>query len=152
MIFFFSNQGEYFKDTKPTKMPQNNINFKSKYEKAEARRKYAWSQYYSLQEQEFNSNTNVVNELEQSVQNDEEMVMTDHLKRFIQKLYKESKEKITCPICLDPITDFQELDTQRCGHNFHKECFKASCSHQSHKKFVECGVCRTKLYNKEFQQ
>tara|TARA_R110000824_G_scaffold42883_4_gene125654 strand:+ start:8060 stop:8440 length:381 start_codon:yes stop_codon:yes gene_type:complete len=122
-----------------------------KYQYAERQRRYAWGRYYEELELNFNNATESVENLEEVI-NQEDMIMTEHLKTFIRKLYKESKEKIECPICLELITEFKELETQKCGHNFHKDCFDGLCNAEKHKKIIECPLCRIKIYNKKYKK
>ena len=83
---------------------------------------YAWGQYYGLQEQEYRDAYNQVQEYEDNELDDEIPVgLNPHLMKMIQDLYRKSKEKIECPICLERI-ESDDLKTGRCGHNFHQEC------------------------------
>ena len=68
-----------------------------------------------------------------------------------------TKNITTCPICIvDFIDDPKENDPKtlitKCGHKFHKECFKDLCKH-SHLKSdnnLKCPNCKENLELKEY--
>ena len=44
-----------------------------------------------------------------------------------------------CSICIEPITDSQESKTTKCGHTFHKECYRTWILQNT-----SCPLCRQK--------
>lgn len=124
--------------------------YRTKYNKAENQRKIAWRKYYGILEESYNLYDEIYTHFQGQCQpEDVSEGLTPHLQAFIQKLYKQAKDHIECPICMDVI-DYKDLDTQNCGHNFHKECFKQLCETEDHQheRYVNCPMCRQKLWNK----
>jgi len=88
---------------------------------------YAWGQYFSLLKEDFD--------------NRKQHGCNDNLQRFITDLYKNTKEKCECRICLDTIEDAETLKTGKCGHNFHKECIKM-WKESDNEDNDNCPTCR----------
>ena len=137
-------------------MPQNKSIDYYKKELAKQRKQtaYAWGRYYDIEAQFHNAQMAIYNELNESHIPDPEGeydmfdVGTDHLNKFVSDLYKKAKEQVQCSICLE-IIDANDLEITKCGHTFHKNCMTELKKAKSEDRYVDCPICRTKLWNNE---
>jgi hypothetical protein len=126
--------------------------WKKEYEKCERQRKYAWGQIFQAREAIHSLRLEIyeeVNEVGGADFNEDHNETSAHLMNFIKKLYKDAKEKVECPICLD-IIETDRLDTLKCGHNFHEDCLDTLKQTNKDKKCCECPLCRKKFYNNQY--
>ena len=101
---------------------------------------YAWSQYFSLQREEYNQALITVREFEEKELEDKVPIgLNKHLQKMIRDLYENAKSKVECAICLEKI-ESQDLKTGKCGHNYHHYCIDKWCE-EGNKK---CPMCRKK--------
>ena len=118
------------------------MDYKKAYFKEMKKSSYAWGQFFQARNELFELQSNIYETVgeDKPIDNNNE-----HLMKFIRELYADAKTKVECPICIEKIENSKELETTKCGHNFHTSCIKelkANCSN----KFYDCPICRTKLY------
>jgi len=85
------------------------------------------------------------NVLQQSLQEQPDVIKTDRIIKLDEKLFRdyEDKTKNNCAICLD---DFEEeskvSEINECKHLFHKDCI---IEWDKYNECVKCPVCRTEI-------
>ena len=114
--------------------------WKKRYEYANKQKAFAWAKYYEAQQQELEDNTYIYNQYHQLMEDDKVRGVDNHLQSFIKDLYDKSKVVVECRICLEPISK-DDLQTGRCGHNFHKNCM----DEWKEVDKVHCPLCRKKF-------
>ena len=103
-------------------------------------KKYAWGKYY----ENLNSQNEEDSELRDTIaklQNELNTINADipqHIKDELNELYEKTNKKITCPICLE---DLKQFELTNCGHKYCKECLSNLISTTK-----KCAVCRRKIY------
>tara|TARA_Y100000114_G_scaffold118141_1_gene112603 strand:- start:202 stop:609 length:408 start_codon:yes stop_codon:yes gene_type:complete len=112
---------------------------KKKMNSLESQRRYAWSVVFTERTTQLENNILLLDELEAHIEK-LDIGVSDHLQQFIKKMYKDTKQKVECAICLERI-DSKTLKTTKCGHNFHEKCLQQWTN--TDKK--DCPVCRKKL-------
>jgi hypothetical protein len=114
--------------------------------------RYAWGQFYELQERFFELQTEIYDQMNEVGGED---MNTNHnetqafLNNFIKDLYKKAKEECECSVCMEQI-HYEDLDTTPCGHTFHKGCITQLKTLNGYTKqsgrwtnhYYDCPVCR----------
>ena len=114
---------------------------KKKIMSLEAQRRYAWRLVFEERTERLENGVDMLQSLEVFVEEiEEDSGVSNHLQSFIKKLYKDTKEKVECRVCLE-VVDGKELKTGKCGHNFHEKCYEM-WEKQGNTK---CPLCRKKF-------
>lgn len=61
-----------------------------------------------------------------------------------RKILKGGNDEEDCSICLNKITS-DNIITDECNHNFHKDCLKRWCENQSDIEQTKCPLCRKNI-------
>ena len=122
--------------------------YKKKNAQLQKEKAYAWGMYFGVRNKLFEAQEEIYDYVNKDrldfESNNEESA--EHLQKFISELYDKARESVECPICMERI-DAESLDTTKCGHNFHKECLNTlKDTREVGSKFVDCPICRTKLW------
>ena len=122
--------------------------YKKKNAQLQKEKAYAWGMYFGVRNKLFEAQEEIYDFVNKDrldfESNDEESA--EHLQKFISELYEKARESVECPICMERI-DAESLDTTKCGHNFHKQCLNTlKDTREVGSKFVDCPICRTKLW------
>ena len=122
--------------------------YKKKNAQLQKEKAYAWGMYFGVRNKLFEAQEEIYDYVNKDrldfESNNEESA--EHLQKFISELYEKARESVECPICMERI-DAESLDTTKCGHNFHKECLNTlKDNREVGSKFVDCPICRTKLW------
>jgi len=122
--------------------------YKKKNAQLQKEKAYAWGMYFGVRNKLFEAQEKIYDYVNKDrldfESNNEESA--EHLQKFISELYEKARESVECPICLERI-DAESLDTTKCGHNFHKKCLNTLKENREvGSKFVDCPICRTKLW------
>ena len=64
--------------------------------------------------------------------------------RKTRKILKGGNDEEDCSICLNKITS-DNVITDECNHNFHKDCLKRWCENQSDIEQTKCPLCRKNI-------
>jgi len=97
---------------------------------------YAWAKYYEEVSSSHDNNVTLYNNHQAIMEGAEEL--PSHIVGEIEKMCKELKKDIECPICLDVI-GHGKLKITGCGHKFCEECFN---------NIDTCAICRKKINKK----
>ncbi len=108
---------------------------------------YAWGRYYDITERFHELHTEIYNQLTEAhiPPDDVKETNTEHLNKYVSKLYEKAKEQVECSICLEVINS-KDLEITKCGHTFHKTCM-TQLKKSSNQRYVDCPICRTKIWN-----
>lgn len=107
-----------------------------KFQSADIRRRYAWSQYFRL----WDIHVDMCRQLQMSkdmLVNDNGSIPT-HVKEWLVDLSRKANEFFECSICLEEIGKEKISMITKCGHLFHTECINAVEKN-------ECPECRQKI-------
>lgn len=113
---------------------------KQKLDRTEKSRRFAWSAYFNTKAMAENLSDLSI-ELEKELGLAKELGKIEipkHISNMIIELSKKANELISCPICLDNVTECENTKLTKCGHVFHTECFKEV-------KDNRCPVCRKRI-------
>jgi hypothetical protein len=122
--------------------------YKKKNAQLQKEKAYAWGMYFGVRNKLFEAQEEIYDYVNKDrldfESNNEES--EEHLQKFISELYEKARESVECPICMERI-DADSLDTTKGGHNFHNKCLNTLKENREvGSKFVDCPICRTKLW------
>jgi len=109
-------------------------NLQNQLDYANRRTRYAWAKYFQVLENEHNNNYNQYN-LNQNIITCGVDDLPIHIVNEIEKLNKDLKKKLDCPICMDIIEE-GKLKITGCGHKFCIDCYD---------RIDDCSICRRKI-------
>ena len=102
--------------------------------KTENLRKRGWAKYFQVQRDNVEGFREIIQEFEYFSE-----PVPDYFEKTFRELVDKYKHKYECSICLCDM-DSDNIDIQKCGHLFHKDCIIMLKKHSS-----LCPLCRKEL-------
>tara|TARA_R110002012_G_scaffold316436_1_gene531402 strand:+ start:24129 stop:24587 length:459 start_codon:yes stop_codon:yes gene_type:complete len=123
-----------------TQDDQNFLKWKKAFYYKDTNRRTAWVKYYDelrnnhyLKAREYELMKKLTDNYDLSDENDS---LATNIQNEIFDMVNKLKEEIECCICLEAITNRDDLVITNCGHKYCKTC---------RKKIDKCALCRKKL-------